>query len=78
MLVFLQNITNNTCYIAFWIKKIFKIKTDKFYLRLPTSQKKKKKKRLSRLAKLLIEKEMLAKLEYKNLISNLHLRIQEK
>ena len=39
---------------------------------------KKKKKRLSRLAKLLIEKEMLAKLEYKSLISNLHLRIQEK
>ena len=77
MLVLHQNITNNTCYIAFWIKKIFKIKTDKFYLRLPTSQKKKKK-GLSRLAKLLIEKEMLAKLEYKNLISNLHLRIQEK
>ena len=77
MLVLLQNITNNTCYVAFWIKKIFKIKNDKFYLRLPTSQKKKKK-GLSRLAKLLIEKEMLAKLEYKSLISNLHLRIQEK
>ena len=75
MLVLLQNITNNTCYVAFWIKKIFKIKTVKFYLRLPTSQ---KIKGLSRLAKLLIEKEMLAKLEYKNLISNLHLRIQEK
>ena len=77
MLVLLQNITNNTCYVAFWIKKIFKIKTGKFYLRLPMSQKKKKK-RLSRLAKLLIEKEMLAKLEYKSLISNLHHRIQEK
>ena len=75
MLVLLQNITNNICYIAFWIKKIFKIKTDKFYLRLPTSQ---NIIGLSRLAKLLIEKEMLAKLEYKNLISNLHLRIQEK
>ena len=75
MLVLLQNITNNTCYVAFWIKKIFKIKTGKFYLRLPMSH---KKKRLSRLAKLLIEKEMLAKLEYKSLISNLHLKTQEK
>ena len=34
--------------------------------------------RLSALAILLIEKEMLEKLKYKNLISNLHLKKQEK
>ena len=54
---------------------IIKLKFKKSYLRLTMSQKKKKK--LSELAKLSFEKEMLEELEYKNLINNFSPQKQE-
>ena len=53
---------------------IIKLKFKKSYLRLTMSQKKKK---LSELAKLSFEKEMLEELEYKNLINNFAPQKQE-
>ena len=60
-----QNITNYTCYSSIRKKNFSKLKLIKSYLRSTMSQE-----RLSGLAILSIEKEMLAELECKNLISN--------
>ena len=65
MHILLIKYSNNTYYGCICRKKFFKIKINKSYLRSTMSQE-----RLSGLAILLIEKEMLEELKYKNLISN--------
>ena len=60
-----QNIINYTCYSCFRIKTFFKIKINKILFKIDYAEE-----RLSRLAILLIEKEMLTELKCKNLISN--------
>ena len=54
----LHNFINNAYYSCFCLKKFFKIKIDKFYLRSTMSQE-----RLSELAILSIEKKILEKIE---------------
>ena len=63
---YFQNITNYTCYtVAFAERNFSKLKLIKSYLRLTMLQE-----RLSGLAILSIENEMLVELECKKLISN--------